>query len=453
MELQQQLTELKNQIQDLTDLVRNHQHKDFDLTQKLTSADISFRRLNAGGTEIIVRVGEDPQLAINEINNTATGGTVIFAKGTHYLTKSLTLYDKVSMRGQGRDSTILDFGSGAFGVNYIGTSSVIKTNFVISDLTIQNSNNAAGIDIDFCDFWRMENMRVTSCDQGGVRVQRSRDFFIDNVASDTNTGIGFQVLGDSTRSSLRFTLLGCRTDTNSAGGYYITASNANTVAQYSVINCGARADGGAVGGEDAFNIGGSGRYHYANFIGCYANGCDGDGFDCSANEVSFIGCIAESTTLKGFNLTGIATKTSCLSIPGTRNALDTNVDQKYLYARNTSGGTLAVGDVVVFKTGVATGDEVTTTTTQGDDYVLGMTLVSTINNNFGYFLVMGLTTVLKVNGTTDIAIGDFLGTFTTAGIAMKAAAGDMCFAIALEAYTGNDSLGVIDALLFSPRLI
>jgi len=68
-------------------------------------------------------------------------------------------------------------------------------------------------------------------------------------------------------------------------------------------------------------------------------------------------------------------------------------------------------------------------------------------------LQLGKTNLMKVNGTTDIAVGDFLCTFTTAGISAKAAPGDMAFAIALEAYTANDSSGVIDALLISPRKI
>ncbi len=46
-----------------------------------------------------------------------------------------------------------------------------------------------------------------------------------------------------------------------------------------------------------------------------------------------------------------------------------------------------------------------------------------------------------------------MGTFTAAGISMKAAAGDMAFAIALEVYAGADSLGVIDALLITPRKV
>lgn len=127
-------------------------------------------------------------------------------------------------------------------------------------------------------------------------------------------------------------------------------------------------------------------------------------------------------------------------------------EKRTMRMKNTSGGSIALGDVVVWKA-VAAGDEVTTTTTAGDDKVFGVA-VETINNDaYGRILVHGKTVNLKVDGTTDIAIGDFLTTFTTAKIAAKAAAGDMVFAIALEAYTTDDSNGVIDALLITPRLI
>lgn len=125
-------------------------------------------------------------------------------------------------------------------------------------------------------------------------------------------------------------------------------------------------------------------------------------------------------------------------------------EQRLLLMKNTSGDNLVVGDVVVLKA-VAAGNEVTTTVTEGDQMVFGM-LAENINDNaWGWILVEGKTVVLKVNGTTDIAIGDLLGTHTDAGIAMKAAAGKMGFAIALETYTTDDSAGVIDALLITPR--
>ena len=126
--------------------------------------------------------------------------------------------------------------------------------------------------------------------------------------------------------------------------------------------------------------------------------------------------------------------------------------KKHTRMKNTSGGQLDAGDVVIIKS-VAAGDEFTTTTTGGDNKVLGMVVETIANNAYGRVQILGKTTVLKVDGTTDIAIGDYLTPFTTAKIAAKAVAGNMVFAIALEAYTTNDSAGVIDALLVTPRLI
>lgn len=127
-------------------------------------------------------------------------------------------------------------------------------------------------------------------------------------------------------------------------------------------------------------------------------------------------------------------------------------EKYYLAMQNLSGSGLTAGDVVVINA-AAPGNQITLTTAQGDPFVIGV-VSETINNGFlGFIQTLGKITTLKVNGTVDIAIGDFLGTYTSAGIAMKAASGDMAFAIALEAYTPNDSSGVIDALLVTPRLL
>lgn len=144
--------------------------------------------------------------------------------------------------------------------------------------------------------------------------------------------------------------------------------------------------------------------------------------------------------------------TSIVDITSLDNTVEGNVglsipsETKSVWMKNTSGGDLAAGDVVILKS-VANGDEVTTTTTGGDDKVFGMATRAITSNTYGFIQVRGKTTLLKVDGTTDIAIGDYLSTFTTAKIAKKATAGDQVFAMALEAYTTNDSNGVIDALL------
>lgn len=136
------------------------------------------------------------------------------------------------------------------------------------------------------------------------------------------------------------------------------------------------------------------------------------------------------------------------------NQYTATVDEKaQAYMKNTSGGALSAGDVVILKS-VANGNEITTTTTGGDDKVFGVVAESSLANNAsGYIQTTGKVTTLKVDGTTDIAVGDYLSTFTTAGIAQKATTGDTVFAVALEAYITDDSNGVIDALLITPRKI
>jgi len=166
----------------------------------------------------------------------------------------------------------------------------------------------------------------------------------------------------------------------------------------------------------------------------------------SCNDNIISSCIFTGNTSGGLNDSGVGT----ISLGNVGlNALET---KEHFRFKNTSGGSLAAGDLVTFKA-VAAGDEVTTTTIQGDDLIFAMAVETITNNSYGRFQTLGKTTALKVDGTTDIAIGDFIGSFTSAGIGMKAAAGDMAIAIALEAYTANDSNGVIDALLIKPRKI
>lgn len=123
---------------------------------------------------------------------------------------------------------------------------------------------------------------------------------------------------------------------------------------------------------------------------------------------------------------------------------------KYINARNTRGTALALGDTVVLDTANSSSTEVccTVTTTQDDNLVLGMAMSTIGAGAYGPIQVEGPTKSLKVNGTSDIAAGDKLSTYTDEGIAAEASAGKGgVFAIALEAYTTNDSNGVIDAWL------
>jgi hypothetical protein len=126
-------------------------------------------------------------------------------------------------------------------------------------------------------------------------------------------------------------------------------------------------------------------------------------------------------------------------------------DKHFVYMKNTSGATINAGNVVTHKSTVAAGDEITTTTAASDNLVFGVANAAISNDAYGYIQVSGKTTLLTVDGTTDIAVGDFITTYTTAGIGAKAGAGGLAIAIALEAYTADNSSGVIDALIIEPR--
>lgn len=119
----------------------------------------------------------------------------------------------------------------------------------------------------------------------------------------------------------------------------------------------------------------------------------------------------------------------------------------YRAMKNASGGALAAGDVVILDTSDSTGQSVTVTTTGNDPLVFGVVVVGAANGSDVTICVSGYCgDILKVNGTTNIAVGDPLSTFTTAKIAQKGTYGTgAIFAIALEGYTTDDSSGVIKA--------
>lgn len=124
--------------------------------------------------------------------------------------------------------------------------------------------------------------------------------------------------------------------------------------------------------------------------------------------------------------------------------------KKIVRMLNTSGGALADGDVVVFKN-VAGANEVTTTTTANDDKVYGVATAAISNNARGWIQTRGQKAVVKVDGSgTNVAIGDYLTTHTTAGKAVKATTGQTAFAIALAAASTDTT---ILCQLIEPRQI
>jgi hypothetical protein len=117
-------------------------------------------------------------------------------------------------------------------------------------------------------------------------------------------------------------------------------------------------------------------------------------------------------------------------------------------AYNNSSGAIACGDVVIIDNTNSSADLIyfTTTTSLSDTKVLGMAYTAIANGKIGPIQIWGPTDALKVNGTTDIAKGDYIGTYSAVKIGAKTS-GTGAFARAMEAYATNDSAGVIDAMI------
>lgn len=119
--------------------------------------------------------------------------------------------------------------------------------------------------------------------------------------------------------------------------------------------------------------------------------------------------------------------------------------------KNTSGGAIPQGAVVV-RQAVAAGDESTTTTTNGLNTVLGVAAEDIASATYGRHQTLGKSTVVLVNNSlASISIGDFLSTYSHAYYAKKASAGETAFAFALS--TPTTSTAQITALLISPRML
>ena len=306
-------------------------------------------------------------------------------------------------------------GNRGFNLRANGTHHLINNNFIIGSPT-----DALGIECLGDDITIQGNL-IYSNDGGGIYINSSdRNLIVNNfVTRNGKEGILLSTANDCLVSGNYFQSNSQKTATTYDNIRLTSDSNYNTVVENIVRK-------GTLANKPRYGI-----------------------------NIDMATCDKNTVRLNNLYNAG---ETANLNDGGTCTIIKDNIDQEItdtkdlVRVKNTSGGALAAGDVVILKS-VAAGNEITTTTAQGDDKVFGMVAEAIADTAYGLVQVAGKPTALKVNGTTDIAIGDLLGTFTAAGIAMKAAAGDMAFAIALEAYITDDSLGVIDAFIMSPRSI
>lgn len=466
----------------------------------LSGGNLSLKTLQIGGFTRMVAPGDDLQAALDAVNREG-GGTVQLLAAQYLLRSNITIPSNVALIGSGRDLTIIDFGEAAYSLRCRGTSTDLTKNFALAHLTIQNSSDEAGLDIQYTEFWRIENIRITSCTQKGMRVIAGSNYLVNNCRFDNNGSHGIFLYNDGTTEAqaLNFTYNVVTCDSNGANGMLVDRNSNNSneqLQEFSITNCNFS--------ENTINglfldSSASNTPFYANVVGCSADDNTEDGIKINTSGVQVLGCRTENNLADNYDVsatgTGVSLLVGCISngslsaqeynignnvvviacnytdfapdeepsqginytgINDFRtvflNTRDTPITERRIHLfRNDSGSTINAGDVVTYATN-ATGDRITRTTTVGDRKVWGVAPSQIASGSNGSVIISGFYTQVNVNGTTDIAVGDYLCTYSEAGIAQKATTtGQVVFAIALEAYTTNDSNGFIDAYIIPWR--
>lgn len=386
------------------------------------------------GRTATVKAGEDIRPALESLKS-AGGGTLILLAGVHQPTYDIVGDSKINILGQGTDITVIDFQNNNNQIKFVGTSSSLVENFFIQGLTIKNSNATNAVFIDYCSYFNIIDVVIQNCNSVGLLIDRAQSYRIINTSSNNNGSHGVLLQETSGRQHEEAYFEYIKADSNGGDGIKVDNGVTRIV-----------------------------------FVAPYPTDNDGNGLNILGGTITIIGRNGSGNgVVSGVNLALDSSSVGVVDIgsiasnvvnPGdTRNIITAGAASGFTSRRdiinlgNYSGSTINAGEVVVYDLSNSDTRRITTTTTQGDDFVCGIALQSINNTSSGSILLEGTTTLLKVNGTTAISVGDFLGTYTSAGIAMKAASGDMAFAIALEAYSTADSNGVIDALLIKPRKI
>lgn len=446
---------------------------------------------------ILVNPGENIQAAVDSVEKDG-GGMVSLVAGTHPVNYMIDIPSGIIIEGAGRDVTLIDFQQSEFGVT-VGDGVTFVRNVGVTNLTIENSQHPTGaLDVNAVTGLDIDNTNIAECTGIGIRIKNSFLFNLNNilisditgkailidstdsgVASNFNitnldisgvTGIGIHIDADSNPNLIdvlgNFT--SCRVASCTSYGVYITGGGETNI----VFNaCDSRRNTG-----DNWLI----ETELNTFVACNAvSSISGRGFVTTAPRNRLIGCTAKNNVGAGTGapedydlangtvfIGNIYGKTDTLSGESFIDAVDKNIlmaanyggdtvsERDIKYMQNKNGDTRTAGEVVSYRqSSNVTGSMFVSPATQGEDFVAGMLLESTIDGNIGAVLMDGYTDILKVNGTDDIVIGDFLSAYSTGGVSAKARDGDMAFAIALEQYTSNDSSGVIRALLIKPRKV
>lgn len=420
------------------------------IAETMSARTGKFNNLNIGNTIIsvpLVATAGDIQKAIERVTE-AGGGVVQLAAGTYNLDASIIMRTGVTLKGQGMDITYIDFGNSAYSITSDVNDSPDCNNFKLEGFTVQNSSTDG---IYFDDAFNFEIDRVSSYSHGGRGMYLNASTFrVMSSYASGNTGNGIEFDPDAIVNPRNVMFINTTAVNNTGHGFNFTdAAGLNHDLYYPMmlIGClGASSTNTNYGFNFTLGTGmGEGGSYGATLVGCTGR------INPEQPRIKLIGHTSITYEYAGGDVEEFDFGDDAINnVAGY--PLTPAADKKVMRMKNGDASSLAAGDSVLLKAAAAGNEVYKPTTTVGDNRIFGMALEVITSGSFGNILVTGKTALLKVDGTTDIAIGDWL-TYLAAGIAGKASTGNMAFAMALEAYTTNDSAGVIDAVLVSPRQV
>jgi len=420
------------------------------------------------------------QAAIDVLPN--TGGKIILSEGTFVLATSINITYSHTLEGAGKGATII---TGVAGEAVINIAPVDGTYVYPEGASFRNFKTSGGkYGLYFGTYAGQsltENVIVQGASDFGIYISSGSGWgntFVNVMAF--NNGMASVDTGGLYLDTNQATFTGSKFDANGTG--IILAGGYNNSFFGTVVE-----------GNNYHGVWGKGTAQFVTFNNvCMETNNNVD----AANIYDFL--IEESAaywTISDFKLTGTKVTKSIQSsannmvlisgyaggavsltgsfgqiiqsnitspaITGTQGE-QTNRENRWLgytenkYIRMVNSNPWAQvapeGGVVIYR--AAGGDNhFSASQVTGDAFVLGVASSNISNTASGYIQIAGKTTKLKVNGTDNISIGDWLGTSGTLWIASKVTTGNTAFAIAREAYTEDDDNGVIDALIISPRVV
>lgn len=254
------------------------------------------QNLGLAGTSITVPLGGDIQAAIDKVADSG-GGTVYLLAGA-YVSSDRNIYikERVSLVGAGRTETSIVFGSQAYGIKAIGTSSNSLGSFRLANFAIGRSDATAGIDIDYGVYFEIENV-VVGTSNVGIRIQHSVFFTVQRCFVAQCDSHGFAIVSDSTAPTYIFQFLNSVSEDNGGDGFNFEQSNSSGVV-CAFFGCAALNNTG-----DGFNFNGGGGVVGVS-VGCQSSGNGGDGFDIATDRCGFVTNVTSTNGGYGFTVSG-----------------------------------------------------------------------------------------------------------------------------------------------------